>query len=314
VTPTPGRPDDTRDAAETLLAAWPSSGPPDPPPAAVRAAVATALAEDAGPLGDLTAMLVPDTDTARMRVVARADGILAGRLCALESFTQVDPSLVVTWHVPDGGWLAPGSVVAEVSGSMRSILTAERTALNFLCHLSGIATATRAFVDAVAAVNPTTRVLDTRKTTPGLRALEKAAVRAGGGWNHRAGLSDAVLVKDNHLGRLTISEAVALARRWWPGRMVEVECDRPEQVTEAVDAGASAVLLDNMTPSLVSECVALVRARTAEAPGTVLVEASGGVTLDNAPAYAAAGVDLISVGAITHSAPILDLGLDLVED
>jgi nicotinate-nucleotide pyrophosphorylase (carboxylating) len=205
-------------------------------------------------------------------------------------------------------------VVAEVSGSLRSILTAERTALNFLCHLSGIATMTRGFVDAVAAANPATRVLDTRKTTPGLRALEKAAVRAGGGWNHRAGLSDAVLVKDNHLGRLGIAEAVALARRWWPGRLVEVECDRPEQVVEAVVAGASAVLLDNMTPSLVSECVAMVRARTAEAPGTVLVEASGGVTLDSAPAYAAAGVDLISVGAITHSAPILDLGLDLVED
>jgi nicotinate-nucleotide pyrophosphorylase (carboxylating) len=127
-------------------------------------------------------------------------------------------------------------------------------------------------------------------------------------------LSDAVLVKDNHLGRLGISEAVALARRWWPGRLVEVECDRPEQVTEAVRAGASAVLLDNMTPSLVSECVAIVRAGTADAPGSVLVEASGGMTLDAAPAYAAAGVDLVSVGAITHSAPILDIGLDLVED
>jgi len=305
---------DEMSGAEALLAAWPSSGPPDPPAAAVRDAVGRALAEDVGPLGDITAMLVPDSETARVRVVSRADGVLAGRACALESFLQVDPSLVVTWHVPDGGWLAPGSVVAEVSGSMRSILTAERTALNFLCHLSGIATMTRDFVDVVAAANPATRALDTRKTTPGLRALEKAAVRAGGGWNHRAGLSDAVLVKDNHLGRLGISEAVALARRWWPGRLVEVECDRPEQVVEAVVAGASAVLLDNMTPSLVSECVAIVRARTAEAPGTVLVEASGGVTLDSAPAYAAAGVDLISVGAITHSAPILDLGLDLVED
>jgi nicotinate-nucleotide pyrophosphorylase (carboxylating) len=314
MTPPPGREPVDGAAAEALLAAWPSSGSPDPPVAAVRAAVERALAEDVGPLGDITAMLVPDTDTARVRVVSRADGVLAGRACALESFSQVDATLVVTWHVPDGGWLAPGSVVAEVSGPMRSILTAERTALNFLCHLSGIATSTRGFVDAVAAVNPATRVLDTRKTTPGLRALEKAAVRAGGGWNHRAGLSDAVLVKDNHLGRLGISEAVALARRWWPGRLVEVECDRPEQVTEAVRAGASAVLLDNMTPSLVSECVAIVRAGTADAPGSVLVEASGGMTLDAAPAYAAAGVDLVSVGAITHSAPILDIGLDLVED
>ncbi len=298
--------------ADALLGVWPSSGPPDPPVDAVRAAVARAISEDVGPLGDLTAMLVPEGDVGRVRVVSRADGVLAGRLCALEAFSQIDATLAVDWQILDGEWLVPGSVVAEVSGPMRSILTAERTALNFLCHLSGVATMTRQFVDAVTAANSATRVLDTRKTTPGLRVLEKAAVRAGGGWNHRAGLSDAVLVKDNHLGRLGITEAVAAARRAWPGRMVEVECDRPEQVSEAVDAGVSAVLLDNMTPSLVSECVALVRARGA--PGTVLVEASGGVTLDTAPAFAAAGADLISVGAITHSAPILDLGLDLVED
>ncbi len=273
-----------------------------------------ALAEDVGPLGDLTAMLVPETDTARARVVARAEGVLAGRLCALEAFSQVDPSIAVDWKVPDGSWLVRGSVVAEVSGPLRSILTAERTALNFLCHLSGVATLARRFVDAVAEANPTTRVLDTRKTTPGLRALEKAAVRAGGGWNHRAGLSDAVLVKDNHLGGLGIAEAVALARSRWPGRMVEVECDRPEQVIEAVDAGASVVMLDNMTPSLVAECVASVRARRAHAQGPVLVEVSGGVTIETAPAYAAAGADLISVGALTHSAPVLDIGLDLVED
>lgn len=302
----------TRGDTGTLSGTWPSSGPPDPPVEAVREAVARALAEDIGPEGDLTAALVPASALGRVRVVSRADGVLAGRMCAIETFSQIDAALVVDWRIPDGEWLAPGSVVAEVSGPLRSILTAERTALNFLCHLSGIATLARRFVDVVTAANPATRVLDTRKTTPGLRVLEKAAVRAGGAWNHRASLSDAVLVKDNHLGRLTVAEAVASARRSWPGFMVEVECDRPEQVSEAVDAGASAVLLDNMTPSLVSECVALVRARAA--PGTVLVEASGGVTLDNAPAYAAAGADLISVGAITHSAPILDLGLDLVED
>ena len=270
-----------------------------------------ALAEDIGPPGDLTALLLPADETGRARVVARAEGVVAGRLCALETFKQVDPSVVVEWRLPDGAALVPGSVVAEVSGPMRSILTAERTALNFLCHLSGVATVARRFVDAVGAANPATRVLDTRKTTPGLRALEKAAVRAGGAWNHRSGLSELVLVKDNHLGRLGIEHAVASARRSWPGVVVEVECERPEQVRDAVDAGASAVLLDNMTPSLVSECVALVRARSA--PGAVLVEASGGVTLATAPAFAAAGADLISVGAITHSAPILDLGLDLVE-
>ena len=294
----------------SLLGAWPSSGPPDPPLAAAREAVTRALAEDVLPIGDLTAALVPATTTARAAVVARRAGVVAGTLCAVEAFAQVDAGLVVDWRVPDGGAIEPGTVVAEVAGSLRSILTAERTALNFLCHLSGIATLVRQYVDVVTAANPATRVLDTRKTTPGLRALEKAAVRAGGGWNHRAGLSDAVLVKDNHLGGLGIAEAVALARRWWPGRMVEVECDRIEQVAEAVDAGASAVLLDNMEPDGVARCVALVRERSQ--PGAVLVEASGGVRLDTAGPLAAAGADLLSVGALTHSAPALDLGLDLV--
>ncbi|HLI74498.1 MAG TPA: carboxylating nicotinate-nucleotide diphosphorylase [Acidimicrobiales bacterium] len=296
-----------------LLAAWPSSGPADPPRHAARRAVALALEEDLGPLGDLTAMLVPADAPGRARVVSRQEGVLAGRLCAEEAFSQVDPGLTVRWEVGDGAALERGTVAAEVHGHLRSILTAERTALNFLCHLSGVATAARRFVDAVARANPATRVLDTRKTTPGLRALEKAAVRAGGAWNHRGSLSDAVLVKDNHLGRLGVAEAVKLARRWWPGRLVEVECDRPGQVAEAVDAGASAVLLDNMTPAEVANCVALVREHTAESPGTVLVEVSGGVTLDTVADYAAAGADLVSVGAITHSAPVVDLGLDLME-
>jgi nicotinate-nucleotide pyrophosphorylase (carboxylating) len=237
--------------------------------------------------------------------------VVAGRLCALEAFGQVDSSVVVDWLLEDGSPVGPGSVVAVVSGPLRPILTAERTALNFLCHLSGVATAARRYVDAVTAANPATRVLDTRKTTPGLRALEKAAVRAGGAWNHRGSLSDAVLVKDNHLGGLGIADAVTRARQWWPGRMVEVECDRADQVTEAVDAGAGAVMLDNMTPDEVASCVGLVRAHT-RGDG-VLVEVSGGVTLDTAPLYATAGADLISVGAITHSAAVLDFGLDLQE-
>jgi len=215
--------------------------------------------------------------------------------------------VTVDWELDDGSAVVAGSVVATVTGSLRSILTAERTALNFLGHLSGVATTARQYVHVVSAANPNTRVLDTRKTTPGLRALEKAAVRAGGAFNHRGNLSEAVLVKDNHLGGLSIAEAVTRARQWWPGRMVEVECDRADQVTEAVKAGAAAVLLDNMSPAEVASCVALVRAT---GPG-VLVEVSGGVTLDSAPRYAAAGADLISVGAITHSAPVLDLGLDL---
>ncbi|MHB8593741.1 MAG: carboxylating nicotinate-nucleotide diphosphorylase [Acidimicrobiales bacterium] len=276
---------------------------------AVREAVTRALAEDVLPLGDITAALVAERADARLSVVARADGVMAGRLCAEEVFAQLDPQVVVHWWLPDGSAVHPGSVVAEVAGPLRSILTGERSALNFLCHLSGVATLTRRYVDAVTAANPAARVLDTRKTTPGLRALEKAAVRAGGGWNHRGSLSDAVLIKDNHLGTLDIAEAVSLARLWWPGRMVEVECDRPDQVAEAVDAGVSAVMLDNMTPAEVATCVALVRARSR--PGAVLIEVSGGVTLQTAPAYAAAGADLVSVGALTHSAPVLDIGLDL---
>ncbi len=207
--------------------------------------------------------------------------------------------------------MVPGTVVAEVAGSLRSILAAERTALNFLCHLSGVATRTASFVAVVRAANRATRVLDTRKTTPGLRALEKAAVRAGGGWNHRASLSDAVLVKDNHRGGLSVTEADTEARRLWPGRAVEVECDRLEQVAEAVDAGATLVMLDNETPAEAARGVALVRSRAGDG---VLVEVSGGVDLETAPAFAAAGADLVSVGSLTHSAPSLDLGLDLCDD
>ncbi len=288
-----------------------TAGPVDPPLIAVREAVGRALAEDIGPLGDLTASLVPESAVARARVVARQPGVVAGRLCALEAFAQVDPSVAVAWELGDGSPVTAGSVVAVVSGPLRSILTAERTALNFLCHLSGVATTARRYVEVVSAANPATRVLDTRKTTPGLRALEKAAVRAGGAFNHRGNLSEAILVKDNHRGGMSIAEAVTRARQWWPGRMVEVECDRADQVTEAVEAGAAAVLLDNMTPAEVASCVALVR--TGKGGDRVLVEVSGGVSLDSAPRYAAAGADLISVGAITHSATALDLALDLEE-
>lgn len=258
-------------------------------------------------MGDLTASLLDPGRQARMELVARAAGVVAGRLCAVETFRQVDDAIEVHWHLPDGSAVGPGALVATVAGPMASILTAERTALNFLCHLSGVATATRRLVDAVAAANPATRVLDTRKTIPGLRALEKAAVRAGGGTNHRGSLSEGVLLKDNHLGGLAIGEAVALAARRWPGRMIEVECDEPSQAKEAAVAGAAIVMLDNMTPEQVASTVALVRASADH----VLVEVSGGITEATAPAYAAAGADLLSVGALTHSAAALDLGLDL---
>lgn len=272
-------------------------------------AVSRALAEDLGPEGDLTAALVPETATARYALRARARGVLAGRACADEAFRRVGPGLDLVWHADDGDKLEPGDTVLDVEGPLRPILTAERTALNFLCHLSGVATLTARFVAAAHAANPDVRVLDTRKTLPGLRLLEKAAVRAGGGTNHRLGLSDAVLVKDNHLAGTTITDAVGRARALWPGRLVEIECDTLEQVTEAARAGADTVLLDNMDPATVAEAIA---AAHLAAPGPVLTEVSGGVTVDTIASYAAAGPDHISVGALTQSAPALDLGLDLV--
>ncbi len=277
-----------------------------PPQALVRAVVARALAEDLEPLGDITAALVPAAARGHARFVAREPGVLAGRACADETFAQVDERVTITWRRDDGDALTPGDVIADVEGPLRSILTAERTALNLLGHLSGVASITSAYVQAAADAGPT-RVLDTRKTTPGLRALEKAAVRAGGGVNHRGSLSEGVLLKDNHLGALRISEAVERARAQWPGRMVEVECDRIEQVREAVAAGATMVLLDNMSPVDVARCVD-------EVAGRCVVEVSGNVTLDNVAEYAKAGADFVSVGRLTHSAPTLDIGLDLAPE
>ncbi len=281
-----------------------------PPRSVVVDAVSRALAEDLEPLGDLTASLIDPAATGSLVIATREAGVIAGSACVAEVFSQVDERIVVTLVAADGTAVVPGDVIAEVSGPLASILSAERTALNFLGHLSGIATATSKVVAAVAAVSATTRVLDTRKTTPGLRSLEKAAVRAGGGTNHRANLSDAILLKDNHLGALGITDAVLRAKAAWPGRNVEVECDTFDQVLEAARAGATSVLLDNMSPETAAEATQLARR---EAPG-MLVEVSGGITLDTAAAYAAAGVDLISVGALTHSVTTLDLGLDLTRD
>jgi nicotinate-nucleotide pyrophosphorylase (carboxylating) len=276
----------------------------DAPIHVVRTLVATALAEDVGPLGDLTAALLPVDARAVIDVVARADGVLAGTACANEVYAQVDPTVHLHWLADDGDVLAPGTKVGEVTGPMRSVLTGERTALNFLCHLSGVASLTRRFVESAG---PTARIWDTRKTLPGLRAVEKAAVRAGGGVNHRGSLSEFVLVKDNHIGGIGITEAVRRARARWPGRTVEVECDHAEQVQEAITAGATMVLLDNMPPDAVRACVSLARVT---APNGFLVEVSGGVTLDNVRAYADAGADLISTSLITQSAPALDLAFD----
>lgn len=282
-----------------------------PPVHEVRAVVARALAEDLTPLGDLTSALLPVGVTATAVFATRADGVLAGTDGATEAFAQVDPAVRVVWTAGDGDRITAGEVVGTVEGPLAPILTAERTALNLLCHLSGVATLTRRFVDAAAGGGPA-RVWDTRKTLPGLRSLEKAAVRAGGAVNHRGNLSDWVLFKDNHLSVLGIEAAVGAARDRWPGRLVHVEVGTPDELDEALDAGADAVLLDNHTPAEAAAAV-----RTAEAWAAThgrrrpLLECSGGITLDTVAAYAATGVDLLSSGQLTMSAPALDLGLDI---
>jgi nicotinate-nucleotide pyrophosphorylase (carboxylating) len=273
----------------------------DPPVTAVREVVHRALAEDLGVFGDVTASLIPPEATVTAGLVARAPGVLAGRLAADETFATVDPAIVVRWAAADGDTVAAGQELARIQGPLASVLTAERTALNLLGHLSGVATLTRRFVDAAG---PLARIRDTRKTTPGLRALEKAAVRAGGGANHRASLSEGILLKDNHLAGVSIEAAVAMAKRRWPNLTVEVECDTLEQVKVAVEAGADLVLVDNMGPAEVAAAAQLV-------DGRLPIEVSGRVALDDVAALAAAGADLISVGALTHSAPVLDIGLDL---
>jgi nicotinate-nucleotide pyrophosphorylase (carboxylating) len=279
----------------------------EPPVHAVRDAVTRALVEDLTPLGDLTSALLPPEARAAAVIVSRAPGVVAGTACVVETWRQLDSEVWVQCEVDDGDAVQAGQRLATVDGPLASVLTGERTALNLLGHLSGIATATARMVEAVAGVGRGTQVWDTRKTTPGLRTLEKAAVRAGGGVNHRGNLSDWVMLKDNHLAVLPIAEAVAAARRRWPGRAVHVECDRLEQVDEALAAGADLVLLDNMAPDQVA---AAVEVRDVKRPDC-LVEASGGISLENARAYAEAGVDLISSGAITNSAPVLDVALDI---
>jgi nicotinate-nucleotide pyrophosphorylase (carboxylating) len=277
----------------------------DPPVTAVRDIVRLALGEDLEPLGDVTSALLSPELVGAACFVARDEGVLAGSACVDETFRQLDERVTIDWATSDGASVEAGEVLATVAGPFASILTGERTALNFLGHLSGIATLTKRFVRA--AHGGGARIWDTRKTTPGLRAIEKAAVRAGGGMNHRGSLSEWVLIKDNHLADLGITEAVRRARLRWPGRTVQIEADHIEQVEEAIAAGADIVLLDNMTPDQIVECVALRGA----APRPLL-EVSGGVTLQNVTQYASTGVDLISVGALTNSAPVLDIGLDLV--
>ena len=275
-------------------------------PAYVEDLVVRAVEEDlAGGVDVTSTATVPAGLRGTAAFVPRQPGVVAGLGAVLAVLDVVlGDELEVLSVARDGEAAHPGRPVLEVAGPVRLLLTAERTALNLLCHLSGVATLTRAWVDAVEGTGA--RVRDTRKTTPGLRALEKAAVRSGGGVNHRMSLSDAALVKDNHVVAAGgVAAAFAAVRSAFPGLPVEVECDTVEQVREVLDAGAELVLLDNLGPELLRECVALCR------PRGVLTEASGGLALGNAREVAATGVDFLAVGALTHSAPVLDLGLDL---
>ncbi|MGB8022359.1 MAG: carboxylating nicotinate-nucleotide diphosphorylase [Candidatus Nanopelagicales bacterium] len=263
------------------------------------------IAEDLRGGVDVTsAATVPEQQRATMDLTARASGVVAGIPVAARVFQlESDGDSTVTLVRSDGDRVGPGDVVLTVNGRTRSLLTCERTALNLLCHLSGVATATAAWADALAGTGA--RVRDTRKTTPGLRVLEKYAVRCGGGVNHRMGLWDAALVKDNHVVAAGgVAQAFRAVRERFPGVPVEVEVDSLEQLVEVVDAGADLVLLDNFTPEETAAAVALVA-------GRCQLESSGGLTLEVARAYALTGVDFLAVGALTHSAPVLDLGADL---
>jgi nicotinate-nucleotide pyrophosphorylase (carboxylating) len=266
--------------------------------------VRSALLEDLGRAGDLTTdAIVPVDRIATTALVARQPGIVAGLDLAALAFRLIEPRIEVTVHCPDGSEVAPGKVIATINGPARGVLTAERTALNFLGHLSGIATVTHTVVTAIRGHKA--RIVCTRKTTPGLRSLEKYAVRAGGGANHRLGLDDAVLIKDNHIAVAGGIEAAVERARAGVGHLVkiEVEVDTLDQLDAALRLGVDAVLLDNMTPDELRQAVTMVGDRA-------ITEASGRITPVTAPAVAASGVDLISIGWLTHSAPVLDIGLD----
>ena len=267
--------------------------------------VRNALAEDLGLAGDITsAAVIPADHRSSLVMAARQQGVIAGLDAAELAFQLVDPAITVVRHIEDGSAVEAGDILATISGPSRGLLTGERTALNFLGHLSGIATVTAGLVRAVEGTKAS--IACTRKTTPGLRALEKYAVRAGGGMNHRFALNDAVLIKDNHVAIAGgVAEAIRRARAG-VGHLVkiEVEVDTLEQLREAMEVGVDAVLLDNMTPEQLRQAVAIVDRRA-------ITEASGGVKPATVAAIAASGVDLISIGWCTHSAPTLDIGLDM---
>jgi nicotinate-nucleotide pyrophosphorylase (carboxylating) len=278
---------------------------PELPRLMVDDAVKAALLEDWGRAGDITSQAtLPRAARAAAVIAARKPGVLAGLALAESAFRQTDPDLAFAPVLKDGDRLAPKDVVARIEGPARALLAAERVALNFLGHLSGIATATAGFADVIA--HTRADIVCTRKTTPGMRAFEKYAVRCGGGANHRFGLDDAILIKDNHIAVAGGVTPAIEAARAFAGHLVkiEVEVDTLDQLAEALAARPDVVMLDNMAPATLRQAVEMTA-------GKVLLEASGGIELDTVRAVAEAGVDLISSGWITHSAPVLDLGLDI---
>jgi nicotinate-nucleotide pyrophosphorylase (carboxylating) len=270
----------------------------------VKDAVTRALAEDQGGRGDITSLAcIPAGEEAKFYFKARDTGVLCGLQPAVEAIWQMDPDALIKVHMGDGEDVGPGDIIATVIGKARALLAAERIALNFMGRMSGIASFTRRYVDAVAGTSA--RIVHTRKTTPGLRAFELQAVQAGGGALHRFGLDDAILIKDNHVAVCGSVGAAVRAAKAHAGHMtrVAVEIDRLDQLDEAIEAGAESILLDNFS-------LADLEAAVAAASGKVTLEASGGVNLDTVAGIAATGVDVVSVGALTHSAPNFDIGLD----
>jgi len=275
--------------------------------------VARALEEDVGS-GDLTAAMIPIDAIARATIVVREPAVLCGAAWVEETFSQLRPDIAIGWNFADGARCGTGDIVCTLEGNARTLLTGERTALNFLQTLSATATLTAEYCQAVAGTR--TQILDTRKTLPGLRTAQKYAVRCGGGSNHRVGLYDAVLIKDNHIdgGGRTPAEAVRRARRKAPqAAFLEVEVRSLDQLREVLPAGPDIVMPDNFTPAALRKAVAVVRQSAIRNPQSAipLVEASGGITLENVRAVARTGVDRIAVGALTHSAPALDLALKI---
>lgn len=275
-------------------------------PLVVEDAVRAALHEDLGRAGDITsAATIPENRKATAKLVARKPGVIAGLACAAEAFGQLDPNISFQARTRDGERAAARQPLAEIAGDARAILSAERVALNFMTHLSGVATLTAAYAAKIA--HTKAKIIDTRKTTPGLRALEKYAVRCGSGVNHRIGLDDAVLIKDNHIAVAGGIAPVLKAARAAVGHLVkiEIEVDTLDQFAEVLKAGgADVVMLDNMDPAVMKRAVEM-------NAGKLVLEASGGVSLETVAKIAESGVDVISVGALTHSAPTLDIGLDI---